>query len=130
MYFIPCNRVTQFWAFIFLILPNNTKVFSYFGKISCYNSLKYIFFFIKIGVNKPITTVFFYFYSGDAFKHTTLPQSRLNVFLHLFSLLCRQCPKSIVFVLKLQCNQACSTVHITWYERKRLILIMNTTIFV
>ena len=53
--------------------------------------------------------------SSDALKYVTLPQSRLNAFLHL--ILYSGSPKYIMQ----QTSEACSSVHITWYERQRFI---------
>ena len=51
-------------------------------------------------------------------------------FMHLTSLVFGQCSKCIVFMLMPKCNQACITVHITWYKRQRLVLSIDTATFV
>ena len=70
------------------------------------------------------------FCSQDTPIYATVPPIQVGWFRHLIPLDYRQCPKCIVFMLMPLCNQACNTAHVTWYERQRFLLDVDTTTFV
>ena len=135
----------QFWTHIFLILPISIQrsFFIVLENDIMQRTLEVIYYLSRIWVKKSTIQKridWFYtysknhripsFYSGDIAKYVTLPQSRIGQFIHLTSLFYRQWTKCIVFMLMPQCNQACNTFHVTWHERQRFILDVETAIFV
>ena len=69
------------------------------------------------------------FCPGDTLRYVTVPRIQIESFLHLTSRFFRQCPKCIVFMLVTLCNQECNSVHVTWCERQRFILDIDTDTF-
>ena len=68
------------------------------------------------------TNTFQLFSSVKMFPHGFLNSNFPPIWLN------RQCSKCIFCILILPCNHACSTGHMTWYDRQRFILDADTVI--
>ena len=142
---IEWNRINQFWTYIFLILLKSLQQgFFFFFFIHIFgkqyhvnNSFKYKLFIKNMSqkeyhtredwlIHIPKIIVFHgLFQRYIEICNSTLIQ--VGSFLHLTSLIFRQCPKCIVVILMPKCNQVFNTVHATWHEKQRFIVVHGDT---